>query len=184
METGYKIILLCTMFIVLAELFLIYLLARWVGEFMKKLETVHLKAASTVIGKPAPVFHVLDNKENLVPFEKLYTRQRVLLLFAREGCEQCKEFLTELNKEGWAERGLNLVIIYNRDSETPAKQPDLIPAWAYYLVSSQMERHFQVNRYPFAISVNNQGLVEKGTPISDPEELLQLLGGEHPIAAS
>jgi peroxiredoxin len=84
---------------------------------MRKIDNLkHLR-----FNKPAPDLTVMNTAGKPVLLSTLWTRQPLLLAFARHfGCTQCKEMLDELvkGKERLEKAGLNLAIITQGTPET------------------------------------------------------------------
>lgn len=170
------ILLIIVLFIVIAQLAVVFLLARFIGKFMNKIKTldgIELKEAD--VGDSAPLFRSYTHLgEKIILKEYLQSGRAVMLLFVNSTCMTCKSILSEIQQQ--MSSGDPQFIIINGDEQADdAALVQLLPDQAVYVRSSQIMELYGVTVVPQAILMDEHGIILQRKSLQNAKQFEQLL---------
>ncbi|TYS33121.1 thioredoxin fold domain-containing protein [Bacillus pumilus] len=170
------ILLIIVLFIVIAQLAVVFLLARFIGKFMNKIKTldgIELKEAD--VGDSAPLFRSYTHLgEKIILKEYLQSGRAVMLLFVNSTCMTCKSILSDIQHQ--MSSGDPQFIIINGDEQADdAALVQLLPDQAVYVRSSQIMELYGVTVVPQAILMDEHGIILQRKSLQNAKQFEQLL---------
>ncbi|MER3124130.1 thioredoxin fold domain-containing protein [Bacillus pumilus] len=170
------ILLIIVLFIVIAQLAVVFLLARFIGKFMNKIKTldgIELKEAD--VGDSAPLFRSYTHLgEKIILKEYLQNGRAVMLLFVNSTCMTCKSILSDIQYQ--MSSGDPQFIIINGDEQADdAALVQLLPDQAVYVRSSQIMELYGLTVVPQAILMDEHGIILQRKSLQNAKQFEQLL---------
>ncbi|AVM25695.1 TlpA family protein disulfide reductase [Bacillus pumilus] len=170
------ILLIIVLFIVIAQLAVVFLLARFIGKFMNKIKTldgIELKEAD--VGDSAPLFRSYTHLgEKIILKEYLQNGRAVMLLFVNSTCMTCKSILSDIHYQ--MSSGDPQFIIINGDEQADdAALVQLLPDQAVYVRSSQIMELYGLTVVPQAILMDEHGIILQRKSLQNAKQFEQLL---------
>ncbi|AIZ61786.1 antioxidant, AhpC/TSA family protein [Bacillus sp. WP8] len=170
------ILLIIVLFIVIAQLAVIFLLARFIGKFMNKIKTldgIELKEAD--VGDPALLFRSYSHLgEKIILKEYFQNGSAVMLLFVNSTCMTCKSILADLQQQ-IAGDDTQFIIINGDEQADDTPILELLPAQAVYTRSSQIMELYGVMVVPQAILIDEHGIILQRKSLQNAKQFEQLL---------
>ncbi|MFW5432888.1 redoxin domain-containing protein [Paenibacillus apiarius] len=173
------LILITTLILVLAQLWLVFMLARLIGQFLAKIRSIGgITLTGLQIGEQVPLFREWNSKREKVILKELLSQNKVLLLFISTTCQTCKSILPELKKVV-ANLDLKIVVINTDKHSNDDNILEVLPSGIEYIRSPEVMESYDVSRVPYAFMVNQEGILEYHSPLSSFNALWGLLANEN-----
>ncbi|PCK19683.1 antioxidant, AhpC/TSA family protein [Bacillus pumilus] len=170
------ILLIIVLLIVIAQLAVVFLLARFIGKFMNKIKTldgIELKEAD--IGDPAPLFRSYTHLgEKVILKEYLQNGKAVMLLFVNSTCMTCKSILADMQLQISSDDA-HFIFINGDEQADDASLLQLLPDQAVYMRSSQIMELYGVTVVPQAILIDEHGMIFQRKSLQNAKQVEQLL---------
>lgn len=183
MSTIYQIILIGTLTLVVIQLGIVYMLARFIGNFINEIRSYRgIRIGGLEVGDEAPIFRELDHQKKSVSLKRLISEKNVVLLFISTKCPTCKELLTQLKKITEA-YNVHFVLINNDKESDDREIVKMIPKGVFYIRSTQIGYIYFIDRVPTALIINQAGIIEKQNAINSVGGLWNILLNEERIAS-
>ncbi|MBG9913131.1 antioxidant, AhpC/TSA family protein [Bacillus xiamenensis] len=170
------ILLIIVLLIVIAQLAVVFLLARFIGRFMNKIKSfdaIELKEAD--VGEPAPLFRSYTHEgEKVMLKEYLQHGKGVMLFFVNSTCMTCKSILADM-QHSFSRDDVHVIFINGDEQADDDSLLQLLPAQAVYIRSSQMVELYGVTVVPQAILIDEQGIILQRKSLKNAKQFEQLL---------
>ncbi|MCC9088275.1 TlpA family protein disulfide reductase [Bacillus pumilus] len=170
------ILLIIVLLIVIAQLAVVFLLARFIGKFMNKIKTldgIELKEAE--VGDPAPLFRNYTHLgEKVMLKEYLQSGRAVMLLFVNSTCMTCKSILADMQQQISSDDA-QFIFINGDEQADDASLLLLLPDQAVYMRSSQIMELYGVTVVPQAILIDEHGIILQRKSLQNAKQFEQLL---------
>lgn len=176
-----KILLFLNTILVISLIGLVFLLARYIGDFIKKIQSISgIQIGSLISGDFAPNFREFDQNGNKIISSQLYKSEKTLLLFIKSTCPVCKSILQELKKVQESYK-LNYVIINIDEITDDSYVLQILKDNFIYIKSNRLSQLFSITSVPHAILVNTEGKIESAVSLKDKKSLWNLLINENTL---
>ncbi|KEP27607.1 TlpA family protein disulfide reductase [Bacillus zhangzhouensis] len=170
------ILLIIVLLIVIAQLAVVFLLARFIGKFMNKIKTldgIELKEAE--VGDPAPLFRSYTHLgEKVMLKEYLQSGRAVMLLFVNSTCMTCKSILADMQQQISSD-DVQFIFINGDEQADDASLLQLLPDQAVYMRSSQIMELYGITVVPQAIHIDEHGIILQRKSLQNAKQFEQLL---------
>ncbi|MGX7379226.1 TlpA family protein disulfide reductase [Bacillus sp. ESY92] len=170
------ILLIIVLLIVIAQLAVVFLLARFIGRFMNKIKSldgIELKEAD--IGDPAPLFRSYSHVgEKVILKEYLQNGRAVMLLFVNSTCMTCKSILSDVQSQT-SHDDAHVIVINGDEQADDASLLQLLPEQAVYMRSSQIMELYGVTVVPQALLIDEHGIILKRKTLQNAKQFEQLV---------
>ncbi|MNW45969.1 Methylamine utilization protein MauD [compost metagenome] len=171
-------IVITILVLVLAQLYLIFLLARLVGEFINKIRSVRgITLSEFEIGDQVPLFREISDKKVIVLLKDLLSKKKTLLIFINTTCVTCKTILPDINKivENF---NINVVVINGDRDSNDELILEALPTTITYIRSPETMGAYHVSQVPYAFLISQEGTLEQHGPLKSFNTLWNLLISE------
>ncbi|HEU5138327.1 MAG TPA: thioredoxin-like domain-containing protein [Bacillales bacterium] len=170
-----EILLLFNTLLVVCLIGLVYLLARYIGDFIGRIQSIRgIEIGSLQIDDNPPSFREFDYNGNKIVSSQLFKDKKTLLLFVKSTCPICKSILDKLH-EIQSNYDLNFVIINSDETLDDKTITDRINDGIVYIKSGKLSQSFSVQSVPHAVLVNTQSKVDGVGPLKNQKSLVNLL---------
>ncbi len=170
------ILLIIVLLIVIAQLAVVFLLARFIGKFMSKIKSfdgIELKEAD--VGDAAPLFRSYTHSGNKVILkEYLQNGRAVMLLFVNTTCMTCKSILSDMHQHISSD-DTQFIFINGDEQGDDGLLLQLLPDHAVYLRSAQIMELYGVTVVPQAILIDEHGIILQRKSVQNAKQFEQLL---------
>ncbi|MCY9582470.1 TlpA family protein disulfide reductase [Paenibacillus alvei] len=171
-------IIIVTLLLVLIQLLLIFMLARFIGQFLTKIKSVGgISFTELQIGEQVPLFREWGSQGRKVILRELLSHRKVLLLFINTTCQTCKSILPDLERvvENW---DIHIVVINTDKQSNDEEIQAMLPSGIEYIRSVDIMDTYGVSKVPYAFLVNQNGILESHQSLMSPNMLWNMLENE------
>ncbi len=163
--------------VVLILVFAMFALARQIGVLHTRLAPAGalMTTAGPKVGQPAPVLSVPDIKGNPITIGAP-GRLPQLILFVSPTCPICKELVPTAKSMARSEK---LSLVFGSDGGQLQKHSDYVDRMKIekypYVVSLELGMKFEVGKLPFAVLIDEQGVLRSKGLVNSREHLESLV---------
>ncbi|MDM5299708.1 redoxin domain-containing protein [Bacillus pumilus] len=170
------ILLIIVLLIVIAQLAVVFLLARFIGKFMNKIKTLEgIELKEMDVGDQAPLFRSYTHLgEKVILKEFLQTESPVMLFFVNSTCMTCKSILADMRHQ-FLNEDHQFIFINGDEQADDTSLLELLPDRAVYTRSAQIMELYGVNVVPQAILINEHGVILQKKALQNAKQFQQLL---------
>lgn len=167
---------------VIALAILVFALTRQVGILFERIAPMGalMTDAGPKVGEASPTFELASLTGKDTVKVGLASGRSMLLFFLSPTCPVCKKLLPVLRSAAKAERGWVDVVLAS-DGEKPKHETfvrqqslETLP----YVLSTELGMTFRVNRLPYAVLVDGEGVVRSKGLINNREQLESLFNAQ------
>jgi thiol-disulfide isomerase/thioredoxin len=154
MSNIYNFSLIFMSVLLILQFWVIFYLARYIGDFMAKIESIDgIKVGTLQIDQEVPHFREVDSKGNKIISRDIFLN-KTLLLFVNTNCSTCKEIITEIKgiKDTY---DISIVVINTDESHDDSLIKRHLGEEVVYLRSNKISRLYSIYKVPYAISIYN-----------------------------
>lgn len=181
MSNTYNVALLVISVVVVFQTMLIFYLARYIGEFIAKIESIEgVRIGSIQEGQHVPSFREVDGNGRKVVSKEVFN-QRSLLLFVNSNCSTCKEVVPEIIQVLNTYK-LKIIVVNSDEMHDDSEITRYMNDRVHYIRSSKLQQDYSITRVPFAFLIENN-LVEVSIELKEKASLWNLLINEERIAS-
>jgi len=174
-------IVLASLAMNLAQLLLIFLLARFIGQFLNNIRSIRgIQLGGFEVGDEVPLFREYDIHQNKVSLRDLLQSKKVLLLFISSQCPTCKEIVPHLNKVVQT-FDVHLVLINTDNTHDDRAITSQLTDNVFYIRSPYISESYFVNKVPYAMIVSQEGKLESQILVKDFKGLWNMLISEESV---
>ncbi|MED0670465.1 thioredoxin-like domain-containing protein [Aneurinibacillus aneurinilyticus] len=175
MSTINEWISLATLLLVLFQFGVVYLLARYIGNFINQIKGIRgIQFGGINIGESVPLFRELDYKGNRVILGEILSSKKVALLFINSNCPTCKSILPYLG-EILNNVNVKFIIINNDTVLDDNLIKTKIPEEVIYLRSSKIANTYFVNKVPYLMVIDRDGKLEQHNYLNNVNTLANMV---------
>ncbi|WP_113927171.1 redoxin domain-containing protein [Bacillus sp. P14.5] len=161
MNTLYNVSLLAVTIIVIFQTVVIFYLARYIGEFMSKIESINgIKVGSLQEGQTVPNFRELDSQGRKV-VSKDFFNKRSILLFVNTNCATCKEVIPEIDRIINTYKIQVLVINTDENHDDVIIRKNLGDRVSY-MRSNKITQLYSITKVPYALIIEENEVKAAG----------------------
>ncbi|MFD2170036.1 redoxin domain-containing protein [Tumebacillus lipolyticus] len=183
MTTTYQALVVAILVLVILQFGLIFLLARYIGNFMNKIRGFRgIEFGTLEVGDKAPTFRKHDYQERPVVLSQLVAEKKTVLMFVNTDCPTCKSILPQLGSI-LSTYDLHLIMINKDNQSNDEAITSLLPESVLYLRSPQIVEAYEISKVPFGVLINQQGIIEQHSVLSDINVLRNMLLQEKRLAS-
>ncbi len=175
LSTIYNISLITLIILSLGQLVLIFFLARYIGAFIRKIESVNgIKIGTLQLDQIAPAFREYNHRGEKVISTELFSNHRTLLLFINTNCPTCKTLLPELRNIK-RHYDINLVLVNTDEQHEDSLIVNHVSEDMIYLRSNKLMRLYSITTVPYGILINEDKKIEQISEMKNSNSLWNLL---------
>jgi cytochrome oxidase Cu insertion factor (SCO1/SenC/PrrC family) len=175
-NTFYNILLFAISIIVIFQTLVIFYLARYIGEFISKIESVNgIKVGSLQEGQAAPNFRELDSQGRKV-VSKDFLGKRSILLFINTNCATCKEVIPEIEKIKNT-YNLQVLVINTDENHDDSIIREILGERVSYIRSNKITQLYSITKVPYALIID-ENEVKAASELKNKESVWNLLINE------
>ncbi len=177
MENSLFAIVMVMAAVMLVLIFAVFALARQIGILHTRLSPAGalMTTAGPKVGEAAPVLSMVDIKENPVTIGGS-AKLAQLILFVSPTCPICKDLVPMAVSMAGSER---LSLVFGSDGGQPAKHQDYIQRMGIekypYIVSLELGLKFEVSKLPYAVLIDERGIMRSKGLVNSREHLESLV---------
>ncbi|MEW4326870.1 thioredoxin-like domain-containing protein [Rossellomorea marisflavi] len=181
MSTTYNVALLVISVVVVFQTLLIFYLARYIGEFISKIESIEgVRIGSIQEGQHVPSFREVDGNGRKVVSKEVFN-QRSLLLFVNSNCATCKEVVPEITRVLNTYK-LEMIVVNTDELHDDSDITRYLNDRVHYIRSSKLQQAYSITKVPFAYMIEDN-LVEVSIELKGKASLWNMLINEERIAS-
>lgn len=181
MSTTYNVALFVISVVVVFQTLLIFYLARYIGEFIAKIESIEgVRIGSIQEGQQVPSFREVDVDGRKIVSKEVFNH-RSLLLFVNSNCSTCKEVVPEV-KRVLNTYKLKIIIVNTDEMHDDSEIKSYLNDQVHYIRSSKLQQAYSITKVPYAIMIEDN-LVEVSSELKGKTSLWNLLINEERIAS-
>lgn len=161
MNTIYNVSLLAITIIVIFQTIVIFYLARYIGEFMSKIESVNgIKVGSLQEGQTVPNFRELDNQGRKI-VSKDFFNERSILLFINTNCATCKEVIPEIERINNTYK-IQVLVINTDENHDDSIIRKILGERVSYMRSNKITQLYSITKVPYAFIIDENEVKAAG----------------------
>ncbi len=163
--------------VVLVLVFVMFALARQIGVLHTRLAPAGalMTTAGPKVGQPAPILSVPDLKGDVIEIGGAKKLPQ-LLLFVSPTCPICKELVPTAKSMAKSEK---LSLVFGSDGGQVQKHSDYVSKMKIeeypYIVSLELGMKFEVAKLPYAVLIDEQGVLRSKGLVNSREHLESLV---------
>lgn len=179
----FDILTLLNSLLVVLLLGVTYLLARFMGDFINKINSIRgIQIGSLLVDDEAPNFREFDQNGNRIISSQLYKTKKTLLLFIKSTCPVCKSILKDFSKVE-THYNLNYLVLNIDEVSDDSEVLKLIDNHVIYLKSKKYMDLFSISSVPQAILVNTDGKIDSLATLKSSKSLWNMLINEESLVS-
>jgi thiol-disulfide isomerase/thioredoxin len=181
MSNLYNISLLSISLIVLLQLLVVFILARYIGQFISKIESIHgIKIGTLMEGQDVPYFREKDDMGRNVISKDIFEK-RTVLLFVNTNCATCKEVIPEINSI-INTYSIQFLVINTDENHEDTLIKDTLARDIPYLRSNKISSLYSISKVPFALIIESN-IVQATAELKNKNSLWNMLINEEKVAS-
>ncbi|GIN87316.1 hypothetical protein J6TS2_37020 [Heyndrickxia sporothermodurans] len=175
MSAIYNISLISLILLSLGQLVLIFFLARYIGNFIRKIESINgIEIGTLQIDQIAPAFRENDHNGDKIISNEILSTNNTLLLFINTNCPTCKSLLPELHRIK-KKYSINLILVNTDEQHEDNSIVNHLNEEIIYIRSNKLMRLYSITTVPYGILINEDKTIQQISELKNSNGLWNML---------